>query len=96
MKREIKDKLMGMKKSELVEIILRKDDVERKNDSTIKSLKHDYDELFLLSESYKESMDYLTTEYEEYKVRVEKRYMMFAIFYIAIYAASVITLLCSL
>ena len=67
MKREIKDKLMGMKKSELVDIILRKDDVERKNDSTIKSLKHDYDELFLLSESYKESIDDLTTDYEEYK-----------------------------
>lgn len=96
MKKEIKDKLMGMKKSELVEIILRKDDVERKNDSIIKSLKHDYDELHSLSESYKDSIDDLTTEQAEYKARVEKRYMMFAIFYIAIYAASVITLLCSL
>lgn len=96
MKREIKDKLMGMKKSELVDIILRKDDVERKNDSIIKVLKHDYDELHSLSESYKESIDDLTTEHEEYKRRVEKRATMFAIFYTAIYAASVITLLCSL
>ena len=96
MKREIKDKLMGMKKSELVDIILRKDDVERKNDSTIKSLKHDYDELFLLSESYKESIDDLTTEHEEYKAKVEKGSTMFAIFYAVIYAATVITLLCSL
>ena len=96
MKKEIKDKLMGMKKSELVEIILRKDDVERKNDSIIKVLKHDYDELHSLSESYKDSIDDLTTEHEEYKARVEKRYTVFAIFYAAIYAASVITLLCSL
>ena len=96
MKREIKDKLMGMKKSELVDIILRKDDVERKNDSIIKSLKHDYDELFLLSESYKESIDDLTTEHEEYKAKVEKGSTMFAIFYAVIYAATVITLLCSL
>ena len=96
MKREVKDKLMGMKKSELVEIILRKDDVERKNDSTIKLLEHNNHELRILSESYKESIDDLTTEHEEYKARVEKRYTMFAIFYVAIYAASVITLLCSL
>lgn len=96
MKKEIKDKLMGMKKSELVEIILRKDDVERKNDSTIKLLEHNNHELRILSESYKESIDDLTTEHEEYKARVEKRYTMFAIFYVAIYAASVITLLCSL
>ena len=96
MKREIKDKLMGMKKSELVDIILRKDDVERKNDSIIKVLKHDYDELHSLSESYKDSIDELITEHEEYKRRVEKRATMFAIFYTAIYAASVITLLCSL
>lgn len=96
MKKEIKDKLMGMKKSELVEIILRKDDVERKNDAVIKSLKHDYDELFTVSESYKESIDDLTTEHEEYKARVEKRYTAFAIFYAVIYAITVITLLCSL
>ena len=96
MKKEIKDKLMGMKKSELVEIILRKDDVERKNDAVIKMLKHDYDELHSLSESYKESIDDLTTGYEEYKARVEKRYTAFAIFYAVVYAASVITLLCSL
>ena len=96
MKKEIKDKLMGMKKSELVEIILRKDDVERKNDSTIKLLEHNNHELRILSESYKESIDDLTTEHEEYKARVEKRYTMFAIFYVVIYAASVITLLCSL
>ena len=96
MKKEIKDKLMGMKKSELVEIILRKDDVERKNDSIIKVLKHDYDELHSLSESYKDSIDDLTTEHEAYKARVEKRYTAFAIFYTAIYAASVIILLCSL
>ena len=96
MKKEIKDKLMGMKKSELVEIILRKDDVERKNDSTIKLLEHNNHELRILSESYKESIDDLTTEHEEYKARVEKRYTVFAIFYAAIYAASVITLLCSL
>ena len=96
MKKEIKDKLMGMKKSELVEIILRKDDVERKNDSIIKVLKHDYDELHSLSESYKESIDDLTTEHEEYKARVEKRYTVFAIFYATIYAITVITLLCSL
>ena len=96
MKREIKDKLMGMKKSELVDIILRKDDVERKNDSTIKLLEHNNHELRILSESYKESIDDLTTEHEEYKRRVEKRATMFAIFYTAIYAASVITLLCSL
>ena len=96
MKKEIKDKLMGMKKSELVEIILRKDDVERKNDSTIKLLEHNNHELRILSESYKESIDDLTTEHEEYKARVEKRYTVFAIFYAVIYAASVITLLCSL
>ena len=96
MKKEIKDKLMGMKKSELVEIILRKDDVERKNDAVIKSLKHDYDELFTVSESYKDSIDELTTEHEEYRTRVEKRYTMFAIFYTVIYAVSVIILLCSL
>lgn len=96
MKREIKDKLMGMKKSELVDIILRKDDVERKNDSTIKLLEHNNHELHILSESYKESIDDLTTEHEEYKRRVEKRATMFAIFYTAIYAASMITLLCSL
>ena len=96
MKKEIKDKLMGMKKSELVEIILRKDDVERKNDSIIKSLKHDYDELFLLSESYKESIDDLTTEQAEYKARVEKQVITFGIFYAVIYAITVITLLCSL
>lgn len=96
MKKEIKDKLMGMKKSELVEIILRKDDVERKNDSTIKLLEHNNHELRILSESYKESIDDLTTEHEEYKARVEKRYTAFAIFYAVIYAASVITLLCSL
>ena len=96
MKKEIKDKLMGMKKSELVEIILRKDDVERKNDSSIKLLEHNNHELRILSESYKDSIDDLTTEHEEYKARVEKRYTMFAIFYAAIYAASVITLLCSL
>ena len=96
MKKEIKDKLMGMKKSELVEIILRKDDVERKNDAVIKMLKHDYDELFTVSESYKESIDDLTTGYEEYKAKVEKRYTTFAIFYAVVYAASVITLLCSL
>ena len=96
MKKEIKDKLMGMKKSELVEIILRKDDVERKNDAVIKSLKHDYDALHTLSESYKESIDDLTTEHEEYKARVEKRYTAFAIFYAVIYAITVITLLCSL
>ena len=96
MKKEIKDKLMGMKKSELVEIILRKDDVERKNDSTIKLLEHNNHELRILSESYKDSIDDLTTEHEEYKARVEKRYTVFAIFYAAIYAASVITLLCSL
>ena len=96
MKKEIKDKLMGMKKSELVEIILRKDDVERKNDSTIKLLEHSNHELRILSESYKESIDDLTTEHEEYKARVEKRYTMFAIFYAVIYAASVIILLCSL
>ena len=96
MKKEIKDKLMGMKKSELVEIILRKDDVERKNDSTIKLLEHNNHQLRILSESYKESIDDLTTEHEEYKARVEKRYTVFAIFYAVIYAASVITLLCSL
>ena len=96
MKKEIKDKLMGMKKSELVEIILRKDDVERKNDSTIKLLEHNNHELRILSESYKESIDDLTTEHEEYKARVEKRYTVFAIFYAAIYAITVITLLCSL
>ena len=96
MKREIKDKLMGMKKSELVDIILRKDDVERKNDSTIKLLEHSNHELHVLSESYKDSIDDLTTDYEEYKERVEKRYTMFAIFYAVIYAATVITLLCSL
>lgn len=96
MKKEIKDKLMGMKKSELVEIILRKDDVERKNDVVIKSLKHDYDELFLLSESYKEGIDYLTTEYEEYKARIKRESAIFAIFCGAIYAASVITLICLL
>lgn len=96
MKKEIKDKLMGMKKSELVEIILRKDDVERKNDSIIKQLEHNNHELRILSESYKESIDDLTTEHEEYKARVEKRYTMFAIFYAAIYAITVITLLCSL
>ena len=96
MKKEIKDKLMGMKKSELVEIILRKDDVERKNDSTIKLLEHNNHELRILSESYKESIDDLTTEHEEYKARVEKRYTMFAIFYAVIYAITVITLLCSL
>ena len=96
MKKEIKDKLMGMKKSELVEIILRKDDVERKNDSTIKLLEHNNHELRILSESYKESIDDLTTEHEAYKARVEKRYTAFAIFYAVIYAASVITLLCSL
>lgn len=96
MKKEIKDKLMGMKKSELVEIILRKDDVERKNDSIIKQLEHNNHELCILSESYKESIDDLTTEHEEYKARVEKRYTMFAIFYAAIYAITVITLLCSL
>lgn len=96
MKREIKDKLMGMKKSELVDIILRKDDVERKNDSTIKLLEHNNHELRILSESYKESIDDLTTDYEEYKARVEKRATIFAIFYAAIYAASVITLLCSI
>ena len=79
-----------------MEIILRKDDVERKNDAVIKSLKHDYDELFTVSESYKESIDDLTTGYEEYKARVEKRYTAFAIFYAVVYAASVITLLCSL
>ena len=96
MKKEIKDKLMGMKKSELVEIILRKDDVERKNDSAIKQLEHNNHELRILSESYKDSIDDLTTEHEEYKARVEKRYTMFAIFYTAIYAITVITLLCSL
>ena len=96
MKREIKDKLMGMKKTELVDIILRKDDVERKNDSTIKLLEHSNHELRVLSESYKESIDDLTTEHEEYKARVEKRATMFAIFYTAIYAASMIILLCSL
>lgn len=96
MKKEIKDKLMGMKKSELVEIILRKDDVERKNDSTIKLLEHNNHELRVLSESYKESIDDLTTEHEEYKARVEKRYTVFAIFYTVIYAITVITLLCSL
>ena len=96
MKKEIKDKLMGMKKSELVEIILRKDDVERKNDSTIKLLEHNNHELRILSESYKESIDDLTTEHEEYKARVEKRYTAFAIFYAVIYAITVITLLCSL
>ena len=96
MKKEIKDKLMGMKKSELVEIILRKDDVERKNDSTIKLLENNNHNLRILSESYKESIDDLTTEHEEYKARVEKRYTVFAIFYVVIYAASVITLLCSL
>ena len=96
MKKEIKDKLMGMKKSELVEIILRKDDVERKNDSTIKLLEHNNHELRILSESYKESIDDLTTEHEEYKARVEKRYTVFAIFYAVIYAITVITLLCSL
>ena len=96
MKREVKDKLMGMKKSELVEIILRKDDVERKNDSTIKLLEHNNHELRILSESYKDSIDDLTTEHEEYKARVEKRYTVFAIFYAVIYAITVITLLCSL
>ena len=96
MKKEVKDKLMGMKKSELVEIILRKDDVERKNDAVVKVLKHDYDELHSLSESYKDSIDELITEHEEYKAKVEKRCTMFAIFYTVIYAASVITLLCSL
>lgn len=96
MKKEIKDKLMGMKKSELVDIILRKDDVERKNDSTIKLLEHNNHELRILSESYKDSIDDLTTEHEEYKARVEKRYTMFAIFYAVIYAITVITLLCSL
>ena len=96
MKREIKDKLMGMTKSELVDIILRKDDVERKNDSTIKLLEHNNHELRILSESYKESIDDITTEHEEYKARVEKRYTMFAIFYAVIYAITVITLLCSL
>ena len=96
MKKEIKDKLMGMKKSELVEIILRKDDVERKNDSSIKLLEHNNHELRILSESYKESIDDLTTEHEEYKARVEKRYTVFAIFYATIYAITVITLLCSL
>ena len=54
MKKEIKEKLMGMKKSELVEIILRKDDVERKNDAIIKVLKHDYDELHSLYKFQKE------------------------------------------
>ena len=96
MKKEIKDKLMGMKKSELVEIILRKDDVERKNDSIIKVLKHDYDELHSLSESYKESIDDLTTEHEAYKARIERQSMTFGILYTVIYAATVITLLCSL
>lgn len=96
MKKEIKDKLMGMKKSELVEIILRKDDVERKNDAVIKSLKHDYDELFTVSESYKESIDDLTTEHEEYKRRIEKQVITFGIFYAAIYVASVIMLICIL
>lgn len=96
MKKEIKDKLMGMKKSELVEIILRKDDVERKNDSTIKLLEHNNHQLRILSESYKESIDDLTTEHEEYKARVEKRYTVFATFYVVIYAITVITLLCSL
>ena len=96
MKKEIKEKLMGMKKSELVEIILRKDDVERKTDAVIKSLKHNNHELRILSESYKDSIDDLTTEHEAYKARVERRAMTFAIFYTAIYAASVITLLCSL
>ena len=96
MKKEIKDKLMGMKKSELVEIILRKDDVERKNDSTIKQLEHNNHQLRILSESYKESIDDLTTEHEAYKARVEKRYTAFAIFYTVIYAITVITLLCSL
>ena len=96
MKKEIKDKLMGMKKSELVEIILRKDDVERKNDSAIKQLEHNNHELRILSESYKDSIDELITEHEEYKARVEKRYTVFAIFYAVIYAITVITLLCSL
>ena len=96
MKKEIKDKLMGMKKSELVEIILRKDDVERKNDSTIKLLEHNNHELRILSESYKESIDDVITEHEEYKARVEKQATMFAIFYAVIYAITVITLLCSL
>ena len=96
MKREIKDKLMGMKKSELVDIILRKDDVERKNDSTIKLLEHNNHELRILSESYKESIDDLTTEHEEYKARIERQSMTFGILYTVIYAATVIILLCSL
>ena len=96
MKKEIKDKLMGMKKSELVEIILRKDDVERKNDSTIKLLEHNSHELRILSESYKDSIDELITGHEEYKAKVERGSTMFAIFYAVIYAITVITLLCSL
>ena len=96
MKKEIKDKLMGMKKSELVEIILRKDDVERKNDAVIKSLKHDYDELFTVSESYKDSIDELITDSEEYKRRIEKQAITFGILYAAIYVASVIMLICIL
>ena len=96
MKKEIKEKLMGMKKSELVEIILRKDDVERKHETEIKVLTHAKDELYSVAESYKETIDELTGEYEEYKARIEKQSIVFAISFTIVYVLTVSILLCTL